>query len=99
MWNTTNGLGKQVVWYSEEEYQAIKKLNEANKGLLTATAKQNYKLLQEYDKLKTALAEIKEIVENGKRFAERYMITGEQKANVLAYTNAILQKISEVEND
>ena len=43
------------------------------------------------------LAEIKEIAENGKRFAERYMITGEQKANVLTYANAILQKISECE--
>lgn len=47
-------------------------------------------------KLKQALKEIKEIAENGKRFAERYMITGEQKANVLTYANAILQKISEV---
>ena len=50
-------------------------------------------------KLKQTLAEIKEIAENGKRFAERYMITGEQKANVLTYANAILQKISEVEDE
>jgi hypothetical protein len=91
MWNTTNGLGKEVVWYSEEEYQAIKKLNEANKGLLTATAKQNYKLLQEYDKLKTALTEIKEIAEDfGFNGIYEDCFTGIQK---------ILQKISEVEND
>ena len=49
--------------------------------------------------LKQTLTEIKEIAENGKRFAERWMITGEQKANVLTYANAILQKISEVENE
>lgn len=46
-------------------------------------------------KLEKTLTEIKEVVKNGKRFAERYMITGEQKANVLTYANAILQKISE----
>ena len=53
---------------------------------------------KKYELLQT-LTEIKEIVKNGKRFAERYMVTGEQKANVLIYANAILQKISEVEND
>lgn len=61
MWKTTNGLGQLVTWYSEEEYQSIIKLNEANKGLLTATAKQNYSLLQEYDRLRNCLTEIKEI--------------------------------------
>lgn len=64
MWKTINGLGKEVVWYSDEEYQTIKKLNEANKGLLTATAKQNYQLLQEYDKLKTENEELKESINN-----------------------------------
>lgn len=59
----------------------------------------NILLEQRNDKLKQTLAEIKEIAENGKRFAERYMITGEQKANVLTYANTILQKISEVLND
>lgn len=67
MWKTINGLGKQVVWYSEEEYQAIKKLNEANKGLLTATAKQNYQLLQEYDKLKTENDELKIYIESNEQ--------------------------------
>ena len=51
------------------------------------------------NKYEQTLTEIKEIVKNGKRFAERYMITGEQKANVLTYANTILQKISEVEDD
>ena len=64
MWKTTNGLGQLVTWYSEEEYQSIRKLNEANKGLLTATAKQNYSLLQEYDRLRNCLTEIKEIAEH-----------------------------------
>lgn len=54
-------------------------------------------VFQENEKLKQTVTEIKEITENGKRFAERYMITGEQKANVLTYANAILQKISECE--
>lgn len=54
-------------------------------------------VFQENEKLKQTVTEIKEITENGKRFAERYMITGEQKANVLTYANAILQRISECE--
>lgn len=54
-------------------------------------------VFQENEKLKQTVTEIKEITENGKRFAERYMITGEQKSNVLTYANAILQKISECE--
>jgi hypothetical protein len=49
--------------------------------------------------LHKTLTEIKEIAENGKRFAERWMITGEQKTNVLTYANAILQKISECEGN
>ena len=57
--------------------------------------------LKELEKTIETLTEIKEIAENGKRFAERLMITGEQKTNVLTYANAILQKISEgeVENE
>jgi hypothetical protein len=53
-------------------------------------------VVKELDQLKNCLTEIKEIAENGKRFAERYMITGEQKANVLTYANAILQKSANV---
>ena len=56
-------------------------------------------VFQENKKLKQTVTEIKEITENGKRFAESYMITGEQKANILTYANAILQRISEVLNE
>ena len=50
-------------------------------------------------KYKQTLDEIKDIAENGKLFAERWMITGEQKANVLTYANAIIEKISEVDDE
>lgn len=92
MWITTNGLGQRVVWYSEEEYQTIGKLNEANKGLLTATAKQNYRLLQEYDRLKTCLAEIKEIISSTLDCGE-WIGQGDNKME------KILNKISEVSNE
>jgi hypothetical protein len=45
------------------ENDELKRQHQADKGLITSTGKQNYQLLQEYDKLKTALAEIKPILE------------------------------------
>ena len=48
-------------------------------------------------KLEQALVDIKAITEHGKHFAETYMVTGEQKRNVLTYADAILQKIAEYE--
>lgn len=63
MWITTNGLGQRVVWYSEEEYQEVKNLNEVNKALLKATAKRNYSLLRKYNKFKNYLSELKNFIE------------------------------------
>lgn len=73
----------------EQECEELKDLN-------TRLDNQRETYWKGYQKLEQTLIEIKEIAENGKRFAERYMVTGEQKANVLTYANAILQKISEV---
>lgn len=82
----------------QEEYeQQLDQLKAENKHLSEKEEEAKH-YLEEAEKFKNCLTEIKEIAENGKRFAERYMITGEQKANVLTYANAILQKISEVEN-
>ena len=47
----------------EKECEELKKQRQSDKGLITSTGKMNYQLIQEYDKLKTALAEIKEIAE------------------------------------
>lgn len=80
-----------------EEIDQLKAENEELKKINKANAKSYEKFWYKLENYKQALKEIKEIAENGKRFAERYMITGEQKANVLTYANAILQKISEVE--
>lgn len=43
------------------DIKQLKHQHQADKGLITSTGKMNYQLLQEYDKLKTALTEIKEI--------------------------------------
>lgn len=45
------------------ENEKLKKQRQCDKGLITATGKMNYQLIQEYDKLKTALTEIKDIAE------------------------------------
>lgn len=55
-------LGKLAL--KEQECEELKKQRESDKGLITSIGKQNYQLLQEYDKLKTALTEIKEIAKN-----------------------------------
>lgn len=71
-----------------QECEELKRQHQADKGLITSTGKMNYQLIQEYDKLKTVLAEIKEL-------AEKYNNThlGEQQY----CCKDILQKISECE--
>lgn len=34
MWNTTNGLGQQVTWYSEEDIKKYKQVLKKNRMLL-----------------------------------------------------------------
>lgn len=77
---------KQLKAKNEE----LKRQREADKGLITATGKQNYQLLQEYDKLKTALTEIKEI-------GKKSMREGKMLSGGWLY-QFIEQKISEVED-
>ena len=72
----------------EQENEELKKQHQSDKGLITSTGKMNYQLIQEYDKLKTALTEIKEI-------AEKQCVCGVYCIDM----KQILQKISEVEND
>ena len=47
----------------EQEREELKKQRQADKGLITSTGKQNYQLIQEYDKLKTDKAEALEQLE------------------------------------
>ena len=49
--------------HKEQECEELKKQQQADKGLSTSTYKIDYQLIQEYDKLKTALAELKPILE------------------------------------
>ena len=69
----------------EQECEELKRQHQGDKGLITSTGKMNYQLLQEYDKLKTALTEIKEIAED-----ESYIGFWDEQIS------KILQKISEV---
>jgi hypothetical protein len=76
----------------EQECEELKRQHQADKGLITSTGKMNYQLLQEYDKLKTALTEIKKIAERcGKRIP---LFEIDEIAEDL---KQILQKISECE--
>ena len=75
-----------------KENEQLKRQHQANKGLITATGKMNYQLLQEYDKLKNCLAEIKEIAET----ISLPMGTG-KSCNRVILAKQILQKISECE--
>ena len=47
----------------QKENEELKKQHQGDKGLITSTGKMNYQLIQEYDKLKNCLTEIKEIAE------------------------------------
>ena len=80
----------QLLKAKEQECEELKKQRESDKGLITSTGKQNYQLIQEYDKLKTALTEIKEIA---------YELTNEEYTDFIeSKQKQILQKIREVEN-
>ena len=90
----------------EENYQLkaendeLKRQHQGDKGLITSTGKMNYQLLQEYDKLKTTLTEIKEIarqeIDSKEFMIVQCMLNGnvDDKNKVL---KQILQKISECE--
>jgi hypothetical protein len=47
----------------EQECEELKKQHQGDKGLITATGKMNYQLLQEYDQLKAENDELKEQLE------------------------------------
>lgn len=84
----------------EQECEELKKQHQADKGLITSTGKMNYQLLQEYDKLKTALTEIKEIAEkHAPRCNKNLNCNYECEACHLSDLKQILQKISEVEDE
>ena len=74
----------------QKENKELKKQHQADKGLITSMGKMNYQLLQEYDKLKTTLAEL-EVIAMG--------IMDDDLEESSAYYDAkqILQKISECE--
>ena len=71
------------------ELDQLKRQHQGDKGLITSTGKMNYQLLQEYDKLKTALTEIKEIAKKG--------FESSQLTKLIL--DLILQKISECEGN
>ena len=81
---------KQQLDQLKAENDQLKRQHQGDKGLITSTGKQNYQLLQEYDKLKTTLAEIKEIAEKG---------CYDDCGMPLDELSIILQKISEVEDE
>ena len=85
----------------EEECEELKKQLQGDKGLITSAGKMNYQLLQEYDKLKAVLTEIKEIAENMNKecFYDDFDCKDCDMQNGCTYFNKkqILQKISECE--
>ena len=83
----------------EQECEELKEQHQGDKGLITSTGKMNYQLLQEYDKLKTTLTEIKEIAITGlEGFCPKCSRKecGDNNCIETAIRD-ILQKISEVE--
>lgn len=54
---------KEIIAELEAENEQLKKQIESDKGLITATGKQNYQLIQEYDRLKTENEQIKYQIE------------------------------------
>ena len=77
------------------ENEELKRQHQGDKGLITSTGKMNYQLMQEYDKLKNCLTEIKEIAEEE---VHTRMLFADKES--FCDFNKILQKISncEVEN-
>ena len=82
----------QLLKSKEQECERLKKQHESDKGLITSTGKQNYQLIQEYDKLKKCLTEIEEI-------AMCIMDDDLQESSAYYDANQILQKINEVKNE
>ena len=78
----------------QKENEELKRQHQGDKGLITSTGKQNYQLLQEYDKLKTTLTEIKAIAEEE---VHTRMLFADKES--FCDFNKILQKISEVEDE
>ena len=70
------------------ENEELKRQHQADKGLITSIGKMNYQLIQEYDKLKTALTEIKELLLKTPTDSPMHCINAK---------SVILQKISECE--
>ena len=82
----------QLLKAKEQECEELKKQHESDKGLITSTGKQNYQLIQEYDKLKKCLTDIEEI-------AMCIMDDDLQESSAYYDAKQILQKINEVENE
>ena len=91
---------KQQLDQLKAENDQLKRQHQGDKGLITATGKQNYQLLQEYDKLKTALTEIKEIAESemdSKEFMTVQCMLNGSVDNKNKVLKQVLQKISDLE--
>ena len=79
-----------------QDFDQLKRQHESDKGLITSTGKMNYQLIQEYDKIKNCLTEIKKIAEK----AAKCLYATESDDYTDGYRwlgSIILQKISEVE--
>lgn len=71
------------------ELDQLKKQHEADKGLITATGKMNYQLLQEYDRLKTENEQLK----NNDVFSVRYF--KDKNDELKAENDKLKQRIKE----
>ena len=91
MWKTINGLGQPVTWYSEEEYQSIKKDKTEALEQLEFVRTLNAVQEAEIRKLTKTLIEIKEIAN---KIANYY--DGDEYELMRKDAEQILQKISEV---
>ena len=78
----------------EQECERLKRQHQGDKGLITSTGKMNYQLLQEYDKLKTCLTEIKDFIQKEIDYFEHDI---EYQCDWIELMNLINSKISEVE--
>ena len=93
--NLCNEKSEQLDQLKAENDQ-LKRQHQGDKGLITSAGKMNYQLIQEYDKLKNCLAEIKEIAKENIRIADLEGLNGVYRRGL---ATQILQKISEMEND
>ena len=88
---------KQTNEELKKENDELKRQHQADKGLITSTGKMNYQLIQEYDKLKNCLTEIKEVEEKQCNICEALTPIDEYKDCKKCWQGVILQKISECE--